>query len=103
MSSGTALILPYVAASCGALVGGYLGDRSRIAQRVSLGAGLFTRPAAVTSVLLLMSLALFLNAVMANAMVVVLFDLYPAEVPGIAMGAYIGRFGGLGGWSGRSS
>ena len=105
MSSGLSLIIPYLTASCGALSGGYLGDRTGNRSAVSLCAGLLTGPAMVglmlshevTSTMLFMSAALFLNAAMANTLVILLFDLLPAEVLGMAMGIYIGCFGGLGG------
>jgi sugar phosphate permease len=105
MSSGIYLIIPYLAASGGALLGGYLGDRIGIRSAVGLCTGLFTGPAMVglmlsqdvITVVLLMSLTLFLTAAMVNAMIVLLFDLLPAEVLGIAIGVYIGLFGGLGG------
>jgi nitrate/nitrite transporter NarK len=47
-----------------------------------------------------MSVVLFLNAAAFNATVILLFDLLPAEVIGIAAGVSIGLFGGLGGVSG---
>lgn len=105
MSSGIYLIIPYLVASGGALLGGYLGDRTGNRSAVGLCAGLFTGPAMVglmlsqdvSSVILLMSVVLFLNTAAVNAMSILLFDLLPAEVLGIAMGIYIGLFGGLGG------
>lgn len=105
MSSGIYLTIPYLVASGGALLGGYLGDRIGLRSAVALCTGLLTGPAMVGLMLsedlffvvLLMSLALFVSAAMVNAMVVLLFDLLPAEVLGIAIGIYIGLFGGLGG------
>jgi sugar phosphate permease len=105
MSSGIYLMIPYLAASAGGLLGGYLGDRIGLRSAVALCTGLLTGPAMVGLMLsqdlffivLLMSLALFVSAAMVNAVVVLLFDLLPAEVLGIAVGLYIGLFGGLGG------
>lgn len=105
MSSGVFLILPYLAAFGGALSGGYLGDRTGNRSAVGLCAGFLTGPAMVglmlsqdmSSMILFVCITLFLNAAATNAMVILLFDLLPAEVLGIAMGIYIGLFGGLGG------
>jgi sugar phosphate permease len=54
----------------------------------------------VTMTIILMSAILFLNAAAFNALVVLLFDLFPAEVVGVAAGVCIGLFGGLGGVTG---
>ncbi len=105
MSSGMYLIIPYLAASAGGLLGGFFGDRVGLRSAVGLCTGLLTGPAMVGLMLsedlffivLLMSIALFVTAAMVNAMVVLLFDLLPAEVLGIAVGIYIGLFSGLGG------
>jgi sugar phosphate permease len=53
-----------------------------------------------TMTITLMSAILFLNAAAFNALVVLLFDLFPAEVVGVAAGVCIGLFGGLGGVTG---
>jgi sugar phosphate permease len=50
--------------------------------------------------IVLMSAVLFFNAAAFNALVVLLFDLFPAEVVGVAAGVCIGLFGGLGGVAG---
>ena len=105
MSSGVYLMIPYLAASVGGFLGGYLGDRLGNRSLVGFCCGILMGPAMVglmlstelTYIILLMSIALFLNAAMANAIVILLFDTLPAEVLGIAMGLYIGLFGGLGG------
>ena len=105
MRSGLYLVIPYLAASVGGLLAGYLGDRVGNRSLIAFCAGIFMGPAMVglmlsrelTDVILLMSVTLFLNAAMANAVVILLFDTLPAEVLGIAMGLYIGLFGGMGG------
>jgi sugar phosphate permease len=105
MSSGFYLILPYVAAFAGALSGGYLGDRIGNRSAVGLCTGLLTGPALiglmlgqdVTSVIVLMGVVLFLNAAMVNSLIVLLFDLFPAEVLGVAVAVFAGICGGLGG------
>jgi sugar phosphate permease len=105
ISSGLYLILPYLAAFCGALSGGYLGDRTGNRSAVGLCMGLLTAPAIlglvleqeVSRVILLMSLMLFFSAAAVNSLIVLLFDLFPAEVLGIAVAIFGGVFGGLGG------
>jgi sugar phosphate permease len=105
MSSGLYLILPYVAAFGGALSGGYLGDRIGNRSAVGLCTGLLTGPALiglmlsrdVTSVIVLMGVVLFLNAATVNSLIVLLFDLFPAEVLGVAVAVFAGICGGLGG------
>jgi MFS family permease len=51
----------------------------------------------VTSVIFWMSLALFMNAAAVNSLIVLLFDLLPAEVLGVAVAIFSGVCGGLGG------
>jgi MFS family permease len=105
MSSGLYLILPYLAAFGGALSGGYLGDRIGNRSAVGLCTGLLTGPALiglmlgqdVTTVILLMGIVLFLNAATVNNLIVLLFDLFPAEVLGVAVAVFAGICGGLGG------
>ncbi len=105
MSSGIYLILPYLAAFAGALSGGYLGDRTGNRCIVGLCTGLLTGPALlglmlsrdVTSVITLMGIVLFLNAATVNNLIVLLFDLFPAEVLGVAVAIFAGICGGLGG------
>jgi MFS transporter, ACS family, hexuronate transporter len=105
MSSGFYLILPYIAAFAGALSGGYLGDRTGNRCTVALCTGLLTGPALiglmlsrdVTGVIALMGVVLFLNAATVNNLIVLLFDLFPAEVLGVAVAVLGGICGGLGG------
>ncbi len=104
-TSGLYLILPYAAAFAGALLAGYLGDRTGNRSLVALVTGILTGPAilamlyseSVTSVILLMSLVLFLNAAATNSLIVLLFDLFPAEVLGITVALFAGVCGGAGG------
>jgi sugar phosphate permease len=105
MSSGLYLILPYLTALAGSLTGGYLGDRLGSRGAVALCASILTGPAImglvvsqnVTSVIFWMSLALCMNAAAVNSMIVLLFDLLPAEVLGVAVAIFSGVCGGLGG------
>jgi len=105
LKSGFALSIPYLAALVGSLVGGYLGDRTGRRSAVGLLMNLLTGPLMialmltqdVTMTVACMSAVLFFNAAAFNALIVLLFDLFPAEVVGVAAGVCIGLFGGLGG------
>ncbi|MGE0680892.1 MAG: MFS transporter [Candidatus Binatia bacterium] len=104
-NSGMYLILPYAAAFAGALAAGYLGDRMGNRSAVALVTGLLTGPAIlglllsqdVNSVIFFMSAVLFLNAAATNSLIVLLFDLFPAEVLGITVAIFAGVCGGSGG------
>jgi sugar phosphate permease len=104
-SSGFYLILPYAAACAGALGAGYIGDRVGNRSGLALCTSLLTAPAIVglllsrdvSTVILLMSVVLFLNAATTNSLIVVLFDLFPAEVLGVTIAIFSGIFGGSGG------
>lgn len=108
MKSGLSLAIPYSAAFIGSLLGGYLGDRTGHRSLVGLLANFLTGPMMIllmltqseTSTIALMSTILFLNAAAFNTLAVLLFDLFPAEVVGIAAGICFGLFGGLGGVAG---
>jgi MFS family permease len=99
------LILPYAAAFAGALAAGYVGDRMGNRGLVALATGLLTGPAIlglllsqdVTAVIFFMSLVLFLNAAATNSLIVLLFDLFPAEILGITVAVFAGVCGGSGG------
>jgi sugar phosphate permease len=105
LDSGFSLILPYIAAALGALLGGYLGDRIYNRSAVIIVAALLTVPSiaallAVDGRMLMigtLSLMLFFNAAAVSIFVVLLFDLLPAEVIGVALATMVGIFGGLGG------
>lgn len=105
MNSGLYLILPYIAALVGSLTGGYIGDRLGSRGAVALGASIITGPAIlglvlsqdVSAVIFWMSIALFVNAAAVNSAIVLLFDLLPAEVLGVAVAIFSGVCGGAGG------
>jgi sugar phosphate permease len=105
MKSGLYLVIPYLVAFAGALLGGYLGDRTGHRGIIGFVASLLTGPAMlalmrsedVNTTILWMGIALFLNAAAFTSLVILLFDLFPAEVVGVAAGVCIGLFGGLGG------
>jgi len=105
MKSSLTLTIPYLAAFIGSLLGGYLGDRTGQRSIVGLLGNLLTGPLMValmwtqdvTLTVVLMSAILFLNAAAFNALIVLIFDLFPAEVVGVAAGLCVGLFGGLGG------
>lgn len=104
-NSGFYLILPYMAAFAGALSAGYIGDRVGNRSSVALCTGFLTAPAIVglllsediAMVILLMSVVLFLNAAATNSLIVLLFDLFPAEVLGVTIAIFAGICGGTGG------
>lgn len=108
MKSGLTLTIPYLAAFIGSLLGGYLGDRTGHRSAVGLLGNLLTGPLMillmvtqdVTLTIMLMSAILFLNAAAFNSLIVLIFDLFPAEVVGVAAGLCVGLFGGLGGVTG---
>jgi sugar phosphate permease len=103
--SGFYLTLPYASAFAGAPAAGYLGDRTGNRSLIALITGVLTGPAIVglvlsqdvTTVILLMSIVLFLNAATTNSLIVVLFDLFPAEVLGVTIAIFSGICGGSGG------
>ncbi len=108
IKSGLYLTLPYVAALCGAVSGGYVGDRTGSRSAVGCAASFLIGPAMIGVMLsqgmhltlVLVGVALFACSAAFNALIVVIFDLFPAEVVGVAAGVSIGLFGGLGGVTG---
>ena len=108
MTSGLVLAIPYLAAFIGSFSGGYIGDRTGNRSMVGLVMNLLTGPLMIALMLTqdmmltiaLMSVVLFVNAAAFNSLIVLLFDLFPAEVVGVAAGLCIGLFGGLGGVTG---
>jgi len=105
INSGYALVLPYASAGIGAVMCGRIGDRLGKRALVAIVCCLFTLPgiagvlyfdqrAAVVAMLCVM---LFFNAAAVATIGVLLFDLLPAEIIGVANGILIGVFGGLGG------
>jgi sugar phosphate permease len=105
IDSGFSLIVPYIGAALGALLGGYMGDRFNNRSLVIIIAAVLTIPSiaallAVDGRILMIGtlcLMLFFNAAAVSIFVVLLFDLLPAEVIGVALATMVGIFGGLGG------
>jgi len=108
IQSGAALVLPYLSAGIGALTAGYVGDRLGNRSAIIIVAAACTIPA-IAGLLLVddqpmviatLCVMLFLNAAAVSLFVVLLFDLLPAEVIGVALATLVGIFGGLGGIAG---
>ncbi len=105
MNSGIYLIIPYLAAFAGMFVAGGVGDRFGNRSLIALVTGLLTFPAlmglaqsqSVTATIVMMSVTLFLNSDSLNGVVVLVFDIIPAEAFGAAIGVIGGLCGGLGG------
>jgi sugar phosphate permease len=105
LNSGFSLTIPYLAAFAGMFVAGGLGDRFGNRSLIALIAGLLTFPAlmgmaqsqSVVVTIVMMSVTLFLNSASLNGVVVLVFDIIPAEVFGTAIGIIGGLCGGLGG------
>lgn len=105
LNSGIYLTIPYLAAFAGMWSAGGLGDRFGNRSLVGLVTGLFTCPALlglalsedVNTTILMMSVVLFLNSASLNGIVVLLFDIIPAEVFGTSVGIVGGLCGGLSG------
>lgn len=105
LNSGIYLTIPYLAAFAGMWSAGGLGDRFGNRSLVGFVMGLLTCPAIillaytqeVNTTILLMSIMLFLNSASLNGIIVLLFDLIPAEVFGTSVGIVGGLCGGLSG------
>ncbi len=105
IDSGFALILPYIAAALGALLGGYVGDKLNNRCAVIIIAAVLTVPSIIgllsvdqrALMIAMLCLMLFFNAAAVSIFVVLLFDLLPAEVIGVALAIMVGIFGGFGG------
>jgi sugar phosphate permease len=105
MNSGIYLTIPYLAAFAGMWSAGGLGDRFGNRSLVGLVTGLLTFPALlgfawsreVNTTILMMSIVLFLNSASLNGIIVLLFDIIPAEVFGTSVGIVGGLCGGLSG------
>jgi sugar phosphate permease len=108
IKSGNALALPYLAAACGALLGGHLSDRLGTRVGVIMLAATLTIPAIAGLLLMqdergvvgMLSLLLCCNSAALGIFVVLLFDLFPPEITGVALALSVGVCGGLGGASG---
>jgi sugar phosphate permease len=104
IKSGTALSIPYLAAAFGALAGGFISDRLGSRTLVIILGAALTIPAIVgllvleneMAVLVMIGLVLFFNAAAVSLFVVLLFDLFPPEVAGVALATALGVCGGLG-------
>ena len=105
LSSGIYLTIPYLAAFAGMWSAGSIGDRFGNRALVALVMALLTCPAImlltttrdVNSTIALMSIMLFLNSAALNGIMVLLFDLVPAEIFGTGVGMVGGLAGGLSG------
>jgi len=105
LNSGFYLTIPYLAAFAGMFIGGGIGDRFGHRSLIALVAGVLTFPALlgltqthdVTLTIVMMSATLFLNSASLNGVIVLVFDIIPAEVFGTAIGVIGGLCGGLGG------
>lgn len=105
LSSGIYLTIPYLAAFAGMWSAGSIGDRFGNRALVALVMALATCPAImlltatrdVNSTIALMSIMLFLNSAALNGIMVLLFDLVPAEIFGTGVGMVGGLAGGLSG------
>jgi ACS family glucarate transporter-like MFS transporter len=105
LNSGIYLTIPYLSAFAGMWSAGGLGDRFGNRSLVGLVMGLLTCPAIillantqeVNTTILLMSIMLFLNSASLNGIIVLLFDIIPAEVFGTSVGIVGGLCGGLSG------
>jgi MFS transporter, ACS family, D-galactonate transporter len=105
MNSGVYLTIPYLAAFAGMWSAGGLGDRFGNRSLVGLATGVLTFPALlglawsqeVNTTILMMSIVLFLNSASLNGIIVLLFDIIPAEVFGTSVGIVGGLCGGLSG------
>jgi MFS transporter, ACS family, glucarate transporter len=104
IKSGTALSIPYLAAAFGALAGGFISDRLGSRTLVIILGAALTIPAIIglllleneVAVLVMIGLVLFFNAAAVSLFVVLLFDLFPPEVAGVALATALGVCGGLG-------
>ena len=104
VKSGNALSIPYLAAAFGALSGGFISDRLGSRVLVMMFGAVLTIPAIAglllldneTAVLVMIGLVLFFNAAAVSLFVVLLFDLFPPEIAGVALATALGVCGGLG-------
>jgi sugar phosphate permease len=105
VKSGNALAIPYLAAALGALSGGFLSDRLGSRTAVIILAAALTMPAIAgllllqdeTAVIAMIGLVLFFNSAAVSIFVVLLFDLFPPEIIGVALAMALGICGGIGG------
>jgi sugar phosphate permease len=108
IKSGNTLAIPYLAAALGALLGGHLSDRLGTRTGVIMLFATLTIPAIAgllliqdeRGVIAMLSLLLGCNSAAIGIFVVLLFDLFPAEITGSALAISLGVCGGLGGATG---
>lgn len=105
LASGLYLTIPYLSAFAGMWSAGSIGDRFGNRALVALVMAMLTCPAImlltvtrdVNTTIALMSIMLFLNSAALNGIMVLLFDLVPAEIFGTGVGMVGGLAGGLSG------
>lgn len=108
VGSGTALVLPYLAAAVGALSGGMISDKLDNRCLVIIVTSLITMPgiAAMLAldsqmvVIAMLCIIMFCNAAAVSTYVVLLFDIFPPKIVGTALAGLGGISGGLGGVAG---
>jgi ACS family glucarate transporter-like MFS transporter len=108
IKSGNTLAIPYLAAAVGALCSGFISDRIGSRTKVIMIAAALTVPAIAGLLLLheewaviaMLCLILFFNSAAIGVFVVLLFDLFPPEIIGVALALMAGVSGGLGGVAG---
>jgi sugar phosphate permease len=108
IKSGNMLAIPYLAAAVGALSGGFISDRIGSRTGVIITAAVLTMPAIggllllddERAVIAMLCLILFFNSAAISIFVVLLFDLFPPEIIGVALALSLGLSGGLGGVAG---
>jgi ACS family glucarate transporter-like MFS transporter len=108
IKSGNTLAIPYLAAAIGALSSGFISDRVASRTKVIMIAAGLTVPAIAgllvlqneAAVIAMLSLILFFNSAAIGVFVVLLFDLFPPEIIGVALALMAGVSGGLGGVAG---
>jgi MFS transporter, ACS family, glucarate transporter len=108
IKSGNTLAIPYLAAAVGALSSGFISDRIGSRTKVIMIAAGLTVPAIAgllvlndeRAVIAMLCLILFFNSAAIGVFVVLLFDLFPPEIIGVALALMAGVSGGLGGVAG---
>jgi sugar phosphate permease len=105
LGSGMALSLPYAAAAIGALASGFMADKLGRRTPVLIGAAALTIPGILgllavdqqALVIAMLCLMLCCNGAAIGPFMVLIFDLMPAQVVGVAIAVQVGIFGSLGG------
>jgi sugar phosphate permease len=105
LGSGVALSLPYAAAAVGALASGWIADKVGKRTPVLIAAAALTIPGilgllAVEQqglVIAMLCLMLSCNGAAIGPFMVLIFDLMPAQVVGVAIAVLVGLFGSFGG------